>query len=90
MMDKQTAPPRTGSYSDEIVVRYTCAYFDHLRSEFLRVAPTVEAQKLRQIEERLAPIFERRQAGELTWDDVYTFDLEILELLPDEDLERMS
>ncbi|MDQ3802931.1 MAG: hypothetical protein M3416_03645 [Acidobacteriota bacterium] len=72
------------------MTRYTCAYFDHLHSEYVRVAPAADAEKTRELKERLGPIFERREKEELTWDDVYTFDLEILELLSDEDLVRKA
>jgi hypothetical protein len=89
-MDKQiTARPKR-NYSDRIVIRYICAYFDHLHSEYLRIAHTIDDLQTRQLEERLALIFERREKEELTWDDVYTFDLEILELLSDEDLVRKA
>jgi hypothetical protein len=91
-MDKQitasSSPQR--NFSEKVVTRYICAYFDHLHSEYLRVAPTIDDEKTRQLKERLAPIFEKRENEELTWDDVYSFDLEILELLSDEDLVRKA
>ncbi|MBD0369883.1 MAG: hypothetical protein ICV60_03450 [Pyrinomonadaceae bacterium] len=89
-MDARSTAPSKRNYSDRIVFQYISAYFDHLHSEYLRIAPTVEAEKTREIEERLAVILERRKKEELTWDDVYSFDLEILELLSDEDLVRKA
>lgn len=89
-MNQKSAAPSKRNYSDRIVVRYISAYFDHLHSEYLRIAPTVEAEKTRDIEERLRPVLERREKEDLTWDDVYTFDLEILELLSEEDLVRKA
>src|ERR1051325_979097 len=89
-MDKQSIAPSKRKYSDGIVMRYVCAYYDHLHSEYLRVAPTLDDEKTRQLKERLSPVFERREKKELTWHDVYTFDLEILELLSDEDLVRKA
>ncbi|HZH29856.1 MAG TPA: hypothetical protein VEY11_03760 [Pyrinomonadaceae bacterium] len=89
-MDKQSDAPSKRKYSDRIVVQYICAYFDHLHSEFLRIISAMDDEKTRQLKERLAPIFQRRGKDELTWDDVYTFDLELLELLSDEDLVRKA
>lgn len=89
-MDKQISTSSKIDFSDEIVIRYTRAYFDHLYSEYLRIAPTLDQEKIQKLEERLVPIIERRESGELTWDDVYTFDLEILDLLTEEDLVRKA
>lgn len=89
-MDKPNPAPSTREYADRIVIQYIRAYFDHLHSEYLRIVPTVEAEKIQPLKERLVPILERREKEELTWDDVYTFDLEILELLTDEDLVRKA
>ena len=89
-MDKQSTARSKRNYSDKIVVRYICAYFDHLHSEYLRIAHTIDDEKTQQLKERLGPVFERREKEGLTWDDVYTFDLEILELLSDEDLVRKA
>jgi hypothetical protein len=89
-MDKQIFARSRKNYSDKIVVLYICTYFDHLHSEFLRITHTIDDEQLQQINKRLRPIFERREKEELTWDDVYTFDLEILELLSDEDLVRKA
>jgi len=89
-MDKQSIARSRHNYSDKIVVRYICTYFDHLHSEYLRITHTIDDEQLQQITKRLRPIFERREKEELTWDDVYTFDLEILELLSDEDLVRKA
>lgn len=88
-MNKKGTPPVRQDFSDRIVRRYICAYFDHLQSEYLRVAPAAD-EKNRRLGERLEPIFQRRAEGELSWDDVYTFDLELLELLSDEDLVRKA
>lgn len=89
-MDKQSDPATQRAFSDAVVVRYTCAYFDHLRSEYTRAVPAADDEKARRLNERLGPIFEKREKQELTWDDVYTFDLELLELLSDEDLVRKA
>lgn len=89
-MDKQSVATSKRDHSDGRVIQYVCAYFDHLRSEYLRIAPTIDDEKTRRLKERLAPIFERREKDELTWHDVYTFDLELLELLSDEDLVRKA
>lgn len=89
-MDKESTAPSQRNYSDKIVIRYICAYFDHLHSEYQRVAPTIDDEKINHLKVRLAPIFERREKEELTWDDVYTFDMEILELLSEEDLVRKA
>jgi hypothetical protein len=78
------------NFSAQVVSRYTCAYFDHLHSEFLRIAPLIDEEKLRKVKEHLSPIIERRKREELTWDDVYAFDLETLDLLSDEDLVRKA
>jgi hypothetical protein len=89
-MDKQRTIPSKINYSDKVVSRYTFAYFDHLYSEYLRLAPTLDQEKIQKLKERLVPIIERREKEELTWDDVYTFDLETLDLLTEEDLVRKA
>ena len=89
-MEKESSPASQRNYSDAVVMRYTCAYFDHLRSEYNRVAPSADDEKKQQLEERLGPIIKKREKQELTWDDVYTFDLELLELLSEEDLVRKA
>lgn len=89
-MEKQNKVVARARYSDRVVSQYTCAYFDHLHSEYIRISPTVDGEKLRQLKERIDPIIERRRNLELTWDDVYTFDLETLELLTEEDLVRKA
>ncbi|HEX8144794.1 MAG TPA: hypothetical protein VF553_19650 [Pyrinomonadaceae bacterium] len=90
MMDNQVSARSKSLFSEKIVSRYTYAYFDHLQSEYHRIALTMEDEKSRKIKERLAPIIKRREDRELSWDDVYTFDLETLDLLSDEDLVRKA
>jgi hypothetical protein len=89
-MDEQSTVPFKRNYSDETVRRYTYAYFDHLYSEYLRIAPTLDQEKTQRLQEHLVPIVERREKEELTWDDIYTFDLETLDLLNEEDLVRKA
>jgi hypothetical protein len=50
-MENQSRVPPKRKYSDEIVGRYTYAYFDHLHSEYLRVASTIDAEKSQNIKE---------------------------------------
>jgi Ca2+/Na+ antiporter len=61
-----------------------------LHSEYLRIAPTIDAAEFQKLTERVAPILEKRKKKELNWDAVYTFDLEILAHLSDEDLVRKA
>lgn len=89
-MKTQSKTNANAEFADRIVRRYTYAYFDHLHSEYLRIVPTLDDEKKRVLIERLEPIIERRKSGELTWQDVYTFDLEILDLLSEEDLVRKA
>ena len=61
-MDKQnTDPPQKRRYSERIITQYISAYFDHLRSEYARVAPTADPAKIQQLQERLRPVIERRE-----------------------------
>jgi hypothetical protein len=90
MMSNLNTVNPTKIFSDEIVRHYTSTYFDHLYSEYTRSAQTIAPEKLDHFKAHLNPIIERREKGELTWDDVYTFDLAILDILSDEDLVRKA
>ncbi|HVF50308.1 MAG TPA: hypothetical protein VNA19_09495 [Pyrinomonadaceae bacterium] len=78
------------TFSETIVSQYTFAYFDHLHSEYVRIASTIDDKKNQMLGARMGTLIERRKKGELTWHDVYVFDLEMLDLLSDEDLVRKA
>lgn len=77
-------------YSDRMAGRYTYAYFDHLHGEYQGLLAKTDAAEARKLEELVRPAVEKRAKGELSWDDVYTFDLAVLDYLPEEDLVRKA
>lgn len=90
LLETQSNTTSQRAFSNKIVGKYTYAYFDHLHSEYLRIISARDDDKTRMLRERLEPIIARREKDELAWDDVYSFDLELLDHLSDEDLVRKA
>ena len=70
-----------------LVPDYALVFFDHLYSEYLALKPRIdnaEATKL------LDSLHEKRQKCELTWSDIYTFDLALIDWRPLENLVRKA
>jgi len=66
---------------------YARLFFDHLYSEYIALKPTIADAGLIQ---RLDEIHQRRRKHDLTWSDIYTFDLSLVDVRPPESLIRKA
>lgn len=66
---------------------YARLFFDHLYSEYLALKPSITDAGLKQL---LDDIHERRRQHDLTWSDIYTFDLSLVDVRPPESLVRKA
>lgn len=66
---------------------YARLFFDHLHSEFQALENTPEKQQLQPL---VQPIIERRINCRLTWSDIYTFDLALVNIRPPQSLIRKA
>ena len=74
-------------YMDNRVPPYALLFFDHLYSEYQALDNTSEKQQLQPL---LQPIIERRSTCTLTWSDIYTFDLALVNIRPAPSLIRKA
>lgn len=66
---------------------YARLYFDHLYSEYVTLKPSItDSNILRLLDE----LHERRRQHDLTWSDIYTFDLALVDVRPPESLIRKA
>ena len=72
---------------DNRVPNYAILFFDHLHSEFQALENTPEKQAL---EPLMQSIIERRVNCGLTWSDIYTFDLALVNIRPPQSLIRKA
>ena len=70
-----------------IVPDYALIFFDHLYSEFLALKPRIKHEQVIQL---LESLHEKRVNCQLTWSDIYTFDLTLIEERPLENLIRKA
>lgn len=73
--------------SDEACPEYGLLYFDHLYSEYLTLRPHITEAEPRALLDSLG---EKRTNSKLTWNNIYTFDLTLLDYLPPESLVRKA
>jgi hypothetical protein len=66
---------------------YARLFFDHLFSEYIALKPSIADAELKQ---RLDDIHQRRRQHDLTWSDIYTFDLSLVDVRPPESLIRKA
>ena len=66
---------------------YARLFFDHLYSEYVALKPSITDAGLKQL---LDDIHERRRQHDLTWSDIYTFDLSLVDVRPPESLVRKA
>jgi hypothetical protein len=66
---------------------YARLFFDHLYSEYLTLKSSIADADLKQ---RLDDIHARRRQHDLTWSDIYTFDLSLVDVRPPESLVRKA
>ena len=70
-----------------IVPDYALVFFDHLHSEYLAVKPKMQDERVIMLFESLS---EKRAHCKLTWSDIYTFDLALVDERPLENLVRKA
>jgi len=82
--------------TDEIIQRkalsriapdYAMLFFDHLHSEYLALKPAISDPNVLQL---LDGLHEKRLRCELTWSDIYSFDLSLVQARPLENLIRKA
>jgi hypothetical protein len=73
-------------HSSDTPPEYGLIYFDHLASEYKILRPRIDAEAC----ELLDKIQDKRDKDELNWNDIYTFDLMLLDYLPPEYLVRKA
>jgi hypothetical protein len=69
------------------VPEYAGIYFDHLQSEYGVLESEIKDETLKG---RMKEIRKKREKGELTWNDVYEFDLALLSVMQPKDLVRKA
>ena len=69
------------------VPQYARLFFDHLYSEYLSLKPSIADYSIVNL---LEEIQHRRVKHQLTWSDIYTFDLTLVEFRPAENLIRKA
>ena len=72
---------------DDKVPDYALLFFDHLHSEYLVLKPAIEDPQLVCL---LESIYAKRLSCKLTWSDIYTFDLALVDIRPLESLIRKA
>jgi len=72
---------------DKPVPAYARLFFDHLNSEYLALKPSITDYG---VLNRLEEIYQKRLKLQLTWSDIYTFDLTLVDLRPAESLVRKA
>lgn len=70
-----------------IVPDYALVFFDHLYSEYLALKPHIKEEQTIKL---LDSLHETREKCELTWSDIYTFDLALVDWRPLENLVRKA
>lgn len=72
---------------DRTVPAYARLFFDHLYSEYTALKPSIsDYSKINILEE----IQQKREQRQLTWSDIYTFDLTLVDVRPPESLIRKA
>ena len=80
-------PPPTAGDLQKIVPPYALLFFDHLYSEYLALKPRITNQDTVAL---LDSLHQKRTTDALTWSDIYTFDLALIEERPLENLIRKA
>lgn len=72
---------------NQAVPPYARLFFDHLYSEYIELRPSItDADILKRFDD----LHQKRVAHELTWSDIYTFDLTLVDYRPPESLVRKA
>ena len=75
------------TYFQSIVPNYALVFFDHLHSEYLALKSRIKDEQAIKLMDSL---HEKRVKKELTWSDIYTFDLALIDWSPLENLVRKA
>jgi len=70
-----------------VVPDYALVFFDHLHSEYMTLKSRIKDEQMIKL---LDSLHEKRVKKELTWSDIYTFDLALIEWSPLENLVRKA
>ena len=94
---KDLLPSEAGEKASEKVLRkkalnriapdYAMLFFDHLHSEYLALKPFISSPATIEL---LDSLYEKRLRCELTWSDIYSFDLSLVQARPLENLIRKA
>ncbi|MEO8077367.1 MAG: hypothetical protein ABI818_13635 [Acidobacteriota bacterium] len=87
---RRTMTPRNGLPANgtiSVVPVYALLFFDHLYSEWLALKATVDHPPIITV---LEDLHEKRVHSHLTWSDIYTFDLALVDARPIESLIRKA
>lgn len=82
-----TTAPGPEECFQSVVPDYALLFFDHLYSEYLALKPKIKEP---QVIVLLDSLREKRVTCELTWSDIYTFDLALIDERPLENLIRKA
>lgn len=82
-----TPPPHSNGCFQSLVPDYAMLFFDHLYSEYLTLKSNISDPELIEL---LESLHEERLGNQLTWSDIYTFDLALIEERPLENLIRKA
>ena len=75
------------AYFQSVVPNYALVFFDHLHSEYLALKSRIKDEETIKL---LDSLHEKRVKKELTWSDIYTFDLALIDSSPLENLVRKA
>src|SRR2546430_3751481 len=78
---------RAAKAMNQPVPPYARLFFDHLYSEYIALRPTITDANIVSL---LDEIHERRRQHDLSWSDIYTFDLTLVDARPPESLIRKA
>jgi hypothetical protein len=82
-----TSQPAPEECFQSVVPNYALLFFDHLYSEYLALKPKIKDPQAIAL---LDALHEKRVKCELTWSDIYTFDLALIDERPLENLIRKA
>src|SRR5689334_19827747 len=82
-----TSAPRPEECFQSVVPKYALLFFDHLYSEYLALRSKITDA---QVITLLDSLHDKRANCQLTWSDIYTFDLALIDERPLENLIRKA
>ena len=87
MLEQTETDAREQECFASVVPDYALLFFDHIYSEYLTFRPSIGSEETKQI---LESIHLKRTKCRLTWSDIYTFDLALVDVRPMENLIRKA